>query len=779
MTAGALLAFAARLPRRLWRFSRWALGRRHYPWVASPLHRLLGRVARRYYGFPAPRSRAMYAFAAGLLKFRERAYGDNMNFTAVVGGPVTVELLRHAALWQQAVVQTPPLAPRAHANLRMYGDSEHVQVDRLMSLLLMSDVFSNINLYFDERAALDAQPVALTFAEEARRDEDWDLDVQRPASDPLLDDPAWQRIVSSRTGFDRAVNTYLKVAHTGALVVALGLPEDQDGFCDDSIREWTAAVYEAAAKLKDVSFVVLNRISDAAVMAMGTMPRGPLSFACRAGLTFADTVALAQKADAFVGSMDVFGVAARAARRPGVYIDPSGLTAGDRRAGIAVTRSFRPDDALGRLDSILGERYPRPRLSTPAAGQQGEVASYGGSEPSPVPSGTRPRSSLAAQYTLLVPTYNRHELLARLLAYLARADGQFPVLVLDSSMPEARERNARLIAAGPGNVQHLLYPPTIDPYVKMREGFSKVRTPYCSLCADDDLVVVSALGRCLAALQADGNAAVAHGYYFNFTDAATFDLTYIVYRGASLAHDTSLTRVRTLFAAYEAVLYGVYRTDVARRVFRDVDRMNTVLGRELLTAALTALMGKVLRIPGFYYGRSTGESLSYTAWHPHQILAISPAALFEQYPLFRRLVVEAIAEQSPGTDLRMAGDVLDLVMMRYLGPFLRADVIDLILDGVSKGEKSDNIVNRIWDVFVRTPNRTVHPTEPLSACTGRFAPDSIRPNSPRDYVHNSKAEDGKRRTYRVLYEFLFPDMAPPAVVGRDELMPLLELLDAY
>lgn len=816
MSASYFLRFMARLPINLLKVAAWLTGRRVYPWTSSPPHRLFALIAYKAYGWPAVHYRALYAMAGGLLKYRERIHADHMNFGARIRGPVNADVLRNAALWQKAVLDVPPFAPKVHANLHVTGDAEGVHLDRLMSLLLMSDVFANVNIFFDDNVAHDARVFTLTVAEERRgsRTDEGDLNAARAVAEDVFGDRAWTRIFSTRTGFDKNVNNYLKTAHPGAFVVALGLPESDDGFCDAWLEAWEDAVRALAPEFSAVTFVVLNRVGPASFLSGSA--QGVIAFARKAGLTLAEAAILAQKADAFVGHMDMFGLAARAARRPGVYMDPTGAESSDPDAGIAHTRMLAPREALGRLQAILAKRRaptaagpgtstasvagdqpsrqppdaprspgtPAARLTLPTQTPESALSSAAspdaGGQPVPrVVHVPRPDGPLATQYTLVVPTYNRHAMLSRLLAYLERKASPFPVLVLDSSEAEAQRKNAHAISAGPANVRHVAFPTTTDPYVKMREGLGMVTTPYCSICADDDLIIVPAVRRCLEGLEHDPAAVVAHGYYFNFSETATFDLSHIVYRGESLDGKTPLARVRALFARYEAVLYGVYRTSVGQRVFRNVDSMNTVLGRELLTAALTVIAGKTVRIPDFYYGRSTHESFSYTAWHPHQILAQAPAALFAQYPVFRELLLEALAEHSPAPDPQAAGMVIDLVMLRYLEPFLRKDVLDLIMDARLRGGSSDAIVERIWDVFVRS-RRSVHPVEPLiDPSGGRFTPDRIGPGLPRDYAFGSTAADGSKREYRVFYEFFFPEMRPPAVVKREQLMPLLGALDAY
>lgn len=259
-----VLRFLARLPIRLLRLYEWATGRRHYPWTSSPPHRIFALLAHKAYGPPYLHYsyRALYTLAGGVLKYRERIHADRMNFGARLSGPVTADVIRNAVLWERAVLDAPPFAPKVHANIRVCGDTEQVQVDRLMSLLLMSDVFANVNVFFDDQAARDARVVALTVAEEARGRPggECDLEAHRWVNAGTFESTGWRRIFSTLTGFDSNVNNYLKTAHPGAFVVALSLPENDDGFCDEWIGSWEEAVRAVAPDLPDVTFVVLNRV---------------------------------------------------------------------------------------------------------------------------------------------------------------------------------------------------------------------------------------------------------------------------------------------------------------------------------------------------------------------------------------------------------------------------------------------------------------------------------------------------------------------------------------
>ena len=140
------------------------------------------------------------------------------------------------------------------------------------------------------------------------------------------------------------------------------------------------------------------------------------------------------------------------------------------------------------------------------------------------------------------------------------------------------------------------------------------------MCADDDVVMVDSLPVLRDFLQKHHDFSAAHGWYFTFYDNVHLGITSIVYSGPSIDRDDPFLRLRDLLNRYEAVTYAVYRTDVMRRVLYEVQRVESMLARELLAGELTVLWGKVARLPIFYYGRSLGPSESYAHWHPVNFL---------------------------------------------------------------------------------------------------------------------------------------------------------------
>ena len=119
-------------------------------------------------------------------------------------------------------------------------------------------------------------------------------------------------------------------------------------------------------------------------------------------------------------------------------------------------------------------------------------------------------------FTLVIPTYNRPKQLQALLTYLAAQQPRCRILILDSSQPEQRHANRQIAELTNFKLEYAEFPSETHPFDKFREGLHKVTTEFCALCADDDLVLLDGVQRCLDALRSNPSASVAQGYSFSF-----------------------------------------------------------------------------------------------------------------------------------------------------------------------------------------------------------------------------------------------------------------------
>lgn len=384
-------------------------------------------------------------------------------------------------------------------------------------------------------------------------------------------------------------------------------------------------------------------------------------------------------------------------------------------------------------------------------------------------------------HSILIPTYNRPANLGRLLRYFERSGLDLPVLVLDSSTDDQKAENRAVVRKSALEVEIHEFDSALHPFEKMREGLTHVKTAYCSACADDDLIFVPALRQMNEALRETASLAAVHGGYLNFREEE--DVFRIASVEQSYAHSVSpsaLARMSDFLKNYNVLFYAVYRTEVMKACFAPMARIRTTLLREIASSALAVANGPVARLDTFYMARNTDDSASYDSWHPHQIIASETKTLFEDYASFRELLVETIdrQDQEAGRD---TGALIDLMCLRYLGPFLRADVLDFIVEQkMTLGHDSRTTIDNLWKTFVATPNRTQHRQVPLfQDDSWTFAPGVLHPNAPRqDYLVTGRGPD-QNRTYFLNNEFFFPGGSQICSVGRADTEFILEELDKY
>ena len=270
-------------------------------------------------------------------------------------------------------------------------------------------------------------------------------------------------------------------------------------------------------------------------------------------------------------------------------------------------------------------------------------------------------------FTLVIPTYNRPHSLSALLSYLQAEQARFRILVLDSSEPRSRARNKTNASSAKLNVEWIEFREQMHPFDKFREGVHRVVTPFCALCADDDLVTIDCIERSIAALRDNPRASVAQGYSFSFLcRAQAMDLMNILYFTPTIAESSPLARLAKLFDLYQAATYGNYRTGVLRRIFDQLRPIKSILARELLGSALAAIEGEMIRLPCFGHGRSMDASERYEHWHPLEWFAKDPQSLFEEYGQYRKIVVESLLDRPDNhheaDDLTR---IVDLIHLRY------------------------------------------------------------------------------------------------------------------
>lgn len=212
--------------------------------------------------------------------------------------------------------------------------------------------------------------------------------------------------------------------------------------------------------------------------------------------------------------------------------------------------------------------------------------------------------------TLLIPTFERSELLAqqleRLGAWLDPA--MVRVAVLDGSELQAPLNEAACLSRTWAAYQR--YPSDMDVFERIFNGVLAVSTPYVSLLSDDDILHPEGYLACLKFLEEHP------GYQ---TAAGRFDSVRIdpnghvrsegpVYESGSWEDASGLARLRSSLVCSSVALfvYGLQRTPglagMARTALAHGDILDQI-AKELLYACYPVMLGKMRRVDAPFYSR--------------------------------------------------------------------------------------------------------------------------------------------------------------------------------
>jgi hypothetical protein len=224
-----------------------------------------------------------------------------------LSGPINQLALRNLLVWQNHVLP----------GLR--GDDDGGQVDLTLVLASGSQ---------DEARLFDLVSVALMLERIAGFALDWDeADARDAGASDLAELPRDLVGAIEATGSSggikllasgrKTANDFVKLALPGRFIIAVALREREDGSVEPGeLETWLDLIDRQATRYPDLGFVLLNPVARPQWRDWPAHVR----LARHQGLTLQDAICLAQIADGYVGVLDIFGLAAHAAGRPGVYL---------------------------------------------------------------------------------------------------------------------------------------------------------------------------------------------------------------------------------------------------------------------------------------------------------------------------------------------------------------------------------------------------------------------------------------------------------------------------
>lgn len=352
-------------------------------------------------------------------------------------------------------------------------------------------------------------------------------------------------------------------------------------------------------------------------------------------------------------------------------------------------------------------------------------------------------------YTLIIPTYHRPKEFSALLKYLDEQKAGFKILVLDSSRPDVASENKKAIEQVALNVELLTFPSDMPPFEKFWKGVQHVKTAFCSLCADDDVLAIKSVNLIVEFLRKNPDYVAAHGLYFSFMAQDKITIADLVYTRDVLMDDDPINRLQNLFESYEAITYAIYRTPVLDKIFSQLQFLNSLLGRELLGGALTAAMGKVKRLPVLYCGRSMSASHFYESWHPVEMLMASPDALYQEYGRYRKILVDTLKSSGDFYSEEDFYKLVDIIHFSYMSEFLAPNILSYLTQQVLDKRTLSEIMTGLWPYIIQNQKDKVKDNSQEKGKFSFFKRKKLEPSP----VSDLRFSEFENKPFKILNDF--------------------------
>lgn len=276
---------------------------------------------------------------------------------------------------------------------------------------------------------------------------------------------------------------------------------------------------------------------------------------------------------------------------------------------------------------------------------------------------------------IIIPTYNRPDLLARVLDYYSQTGREFNFIVVDSSNLEIKARNKKLVSSY--NKLKILYinnfPQNLQQHIKFAKLVKYVKSKYCVFCADDDFIVPSGIKKCIDFLEKNPSYVAAHGSYIGF----------YLYKGLfgyknfwwnfryshhSVIDDSPEKRMTSHLNNFTLLIWAVRRSDVVKECYKellktDFDPYLLLMYGELLPDILTAIFGRVKRINTFYGARQYFFSIATN--YSTLLDAYNTPKYNTEYTKFKNTLVRNVFKIKKIPKIQIS-KLIDLSMEKYL-----------------------------------------------------------------------------------------------------------------
>ena len=217
--------------------------------------------------------------------------------------------------------------------------------------------------------------------------------------------------------------------------------------------------------------------------------------------------------------------------------------------------------------------------------------------------------------TILIPTYNRHELIKKLLSFYELSKFKGNIIIIDSSENEILIKTRLLIKKFKKiKVEYVEY--KNDAYSAKCKVFDKIKTKYVVQSGDDDYYFSKGLVKIIRYLNKNSHLkyAVGDGVFMTYDKNIIHRCWY--YKIPFYKDDTILKRLKKFSLTSKQLMeYSVYKTDTFKKVYfygkwkRNIIKADWNNLNEINSNFSTAIHGPGNHVPSLYLARTELKNL--------------------------------------------------------------------------------------------------------------------------------------------------------------------------
>ena len=286
-----------------------------------------------------------------------------------------------------------------------------------------------------------------------------------------------------------------------------------------------------------------------------------------------------------------------------------------------------------------------------------------------------------ADISVIIPTYNRHHYLERILKYYDNSG--FDIWVLDSTETKYENNNNFNI--------NYIHTPNLIPFLKIKAGLKMIETEFAVFCADDDFAIKDSIKECANFLIKNPDYSCVQGVFVSFNipkndETTQFELTNPYSLIYSQEEENTSKRIIEGMARYMHTFYSVQRTSCTKKVWENIPLITRYNLFEIVQAIGMLIMGKYKMLPISYAFRELPDKPPSAEFRENiDIIAISP--LFqEEYNIAIDFMASLLKGETNSTLSQCKQDI---------NKALNAYINDFLPWCISGGIKSISVIDKI------------------------------------------------------------------------------------